>query len=635
MLRFTNDLFQFEKTFKLVLQEKFKLVNFGVRFIDSKNPSRLADSELSPFSTNPLASYNNQYDIVYNKEIIEQLNLTNEEIWACIAHEIGHLINQKDNFQELYDYEIEEICDKTTFEFGLQLDLLTTLLKFKDYFHNNTFDSRLNSLYQSIFLYRPEWTCGKYNAVSHTAIVYNLIEGQAYYFNEESAIVVGNLLLYQRNKAINLLTFKNNININIEVEEIIEFIKNLKNLGLITSHIYTEEEITNYRLEILNINKNNILNFWDSSFINTSSDNEFINAEDEYALSVKGWSNVVFEMTYRCSEKCIHCYNIGSTHYENDIDRRGDRNELTLEEFISVIDQLVEQGLFKVCITGGDPFSKSIIWEVLEYLYSKEIAVEIYTNGIAIVNQVDKLAKLYPRIIGMTLYSGEEEVHDKITRTKGSFKKTISTFHNLSNLAIPLQLKCCVFKTNIDTYRQVYELAKEFCAIPQIEINIRNSIDGNRYVSEHLRLNDEEYENLFADPYILPHIDSSSLDKITKRDFNANACKSGINSCTLTPEGNIIPCPAFHLILGNVRENTIIEIRNSELLKKWKHTKLSEYETCGTLPYCDFCSICAGENYADTGNALKASENKCFMARKRYKYAQKIYCKKDKPDVLN
>ena len=35
--------------------------------------------------------------------------------------------------------------------------------------------------------YRPEWTCGRYNATKHVAIMFNLISNGEYFFENESA----------------------------------------------------------------------------------------------------------------------------------------------------------------------------------------------------------------------------------------------------------------------------------------------------------------------------------------------------------------------------------------------------------------------------------------------------------------
>ena len=47
--------------------------------------------------------------------------------------------------------------------------------------------------------FRPEWTCGRYDEKHRVAIYYNLIEGMAYFFEDESASVIGELLKTEKN----------------------------------------------------------------------------------------------------------------------------------------------------------------------------------------------------------------------------------------------------------------------------------------------------------------------------------------------------------------------------------------------------------------------------------------------------
>ena len=103
-------------------------------------------------------------------------------------------------------------------------------------------------------------------------------------------------------------------------------------------------------------------------------------------------TSVMFGLAYNCSEQCIHCYNPGATRNDKEVSHRGDREELNLDDYKRIVDDLYEHGLVKVCLSGGDPFSKPIVWDIMDYLYRKEIAFDVFTNGQRIVNKVERLA---------------------------------------------------------------------------------------------------------------------------------------------------------------------------------------------------------------------------------------------------
>ena len=142
----------------------------------------------------------------------------------------------------------------------------------------------------------------------------------------------------------------------------------------------------------------------------------------------------------------------------------------------SVDDVCSITGLIKVCLSGGDPFSKKNVWELIDYLYRKGLAIDIFTNGQSIVNDIQRLVDYYPRTIGISIYSGVPSVHDYITRIKGSWEKSISVVKQLSSYAVPTNLKCCVMRPNVKSYYMVADIADEYGAVPQFEISLTDSI---------------------------------------------------------------------------------------------------------------------------------------------------------------
>ena len=165
---------------------------------------------------------------------------------------------------------------------------------------------------------------------------------------------------------------------------------------------------------------------------------EVTNAEQSYFATVDDGKTIcscMFELTYRCSEMCIHCYNPGATRNSTETSHRADYGELDLESYKHIIDDMYEHGLVKVCLSGGDPFSKEIVWELLDYLYEKGIAVDVFTNGLRLAGSVNRFANYFPRLVGVSIYSGKAEDHDAITRIPGSWKRSMQIVEELYHLA--------------------------------------------------------------------------------------------------------------------------------------------------------------------------------------------------------
>ena len=488
----------------------------------------------------------------------------------------------------------------------------------------------MKELSSNIF-YRPEWTCGRFSKEADAAIYYNLIDGMAYFFEDYSAQVIGVILSLPRNGSIELQRWSDLTG--IAENSLMPFADSLMEIGLLVSERPTKELVEKYRATIHKEFTTEGLVV--SDIARDDYPLEMNDAELAYKNKTGGVTSVMFELTYNCSEKCIHCYNIGATRNDEERSFRNIQKRLSLSDYQRIIDELYTEGLVKVCLSGGDPFSNSDIWGILDYLFSKDIAVDIYTNGLSIADKVERVANYYPRLMGISLYSGIASEHDRITRVTGSWDKTLSVIKQFAALSVPMVLKCCVMRPNVRSYYMVSDIAKRYGIPVQYELNVTDSVDGDKCVSHYLRLSPDILEIVLRDPNTIMYIGNDIKDfGGVEVNMNKNTCKAGYNTFCVTPDGDLIPCCAFHLSFGNLKEQNLKDIlSSSKSLHWWQGLKVAEYEECGRYDYCAFCTLCAGTNYSEHGTPLKASENNCYMAKVRFELAQRM--KKENYDPLN
>lgn len=482
----------------------------------------------------------------------------------------------------------------------------------------------VEALNSGMSLYRPEWTCGRYCESKRVAIMYNLITGFSYFFEEYSAIVIGEILKAERNEDIHAKNVETATG--ISMESLCQFFNVLVRAGLLSLSVPAEEGIMDYRRAVLEARKSN--GSWVDRPTEEKLPMEVTNAEQAYFTAVDDGKTIcscMFELTYRCSEMCIHCYNPGATRNNNEVSHRADVEELTLADYKRIIDDMYAHGLVKVCLSGGDPFSKNFVWELLDYLYAKGIAVDVFTNGQRIIQKVKRLAGYYPRLVGVSIYSGVAEDHDAITRIPGSWEKSVQVVKELSALAIPMNLKCCVMQPNLHSYYMVADLAKEYGAVPQFEINITESNDGD-ICAKQLRLTEEQLQVVLRDNNLALYVGKEAPNYGgQKRDLSLCSCGAGATGFCMSPNGNLRACAAFTQVYGNLRELSVVEIlADSPFLKEWRTAVVADYAECGKYDYCDYCNLCAGVNYTEHGDFRQPAETNCFMAKCRYNLAHKL-----------
>ena len=66
--------------------------------------------------------------------------------------------------------------------------------------------------------------------------------------------------------------------------------------------------------------------------------------------------SVQLDLTYRCNERCIHCY------LDHD-----DHGEMTTAEIKNLLDQMADAGVFYLTISGGEILMRRDFFEILEH----------------------------------------------------------------------------------------------------------------------------------------------------------------------------------------------------------------------------------------------------------------------------
>ena len=183
---------------------------------------------------------------------------------------------------------------------------------------------------------------------------------------------------------------------------------------------------------------------------------------------------------------------------------------------------------------------------------------------------------------------------------------------------------------NLHSYYMVADLARQYGAKPQFEINITESNDGD-VCAKQLRLNEEQLQVVLRDTNLALYVGKEAPNYGgVKRDLSLYSCGAGRTGFCLSPNGDMRACVAFTQVYGNMHTQTAIEILSNSLsLQEWRKAVVADYSECGKYDYCDYCNLCAGVNYTEHGDFRKPAETNCFMAKCRYNLAQKLIKSED------
>ncbi len=155
----------------------------------------------------------------------------------------------------------------------------------------------------------------------------------------------------------------------------------------------------------------------------------------------------ILAVTYRCNAKCTMCY---TWRHPSDKGR-----EITPKDLVS-LPQMV-----RLNVTGGEPFIKEDLSEILNVVKKKAKRVVVSTNGFMTNRTLDVMRN--HRDIGIRIsFDGIGEIHDKIRGFKNAHQKALETLQGLKELGIKdLGLAVTISDPNATDLVPLFRLAEE------------------------------------------------------------------------------------------------------------------------------------------------------------------------------
>lgn len=301
--------------------------------------------------------------------------------------------------------------------------------------------------------------------------------------------------------------------------------------------------------------------------------------------------SMTLELTYRCVEKCVHCY-------IDDAKPFCAKDELTLDDYKNFLRQAREMGCVKVLLTGGEVLLRKDFCDIAEFAVAQGFIVDIYTTGLGLTDEIfDRLCALNLNSVSFSLYGGDAASHDAITGIRGSFDKTLKAMLMFRSAGIETFIKCVAIKQNIDALESLYQLANRLNIFISVSTRIQSGHECKR--AEDYRLGKADlYEKVFALDKKYRHlkietIAQENLDKIRDKQI----CAAGLSSLLVDPSGGVHFCGGFHESLGNVREENLQSIwENVNAAARKRIPKICNLTpACKTCKYIEFCHVCVAE----------------------------------------
>ena len=278
---------------------------------------------------------------------------------------------------------------------------------------------------------------------------------------------------------------------------------------------------------------------------------------------------VLWEITNTCNYHCIYCiFNSEAKKYED---------ELTTDEVKRTIKELKNNNFTYIKFTGGEPFTRKDMIEILRYASRLGFDMDISTNASLITEDIAKeLKNINFPMVHVSLDGNDKYTHEYV-RGENTFERTIRGIRYLTNNDVYTRIGTVIYKENEDKLEEIVKLAIELKA-NEIIFSFMEAVgrlDGDETIISKRTINSvkEELENLATKYKKQIKVKYSFTEnKITEAEGYCPAVNKFLYINNL---GQVSPCtwvvsqnPEYKSKL-TLKNNSLTEIIKSEPIQKF------------------------------------------------------------------
>ncbi|MEJ1298345.1 MAG: radical SAM protein [Candidatus Sedimenticola sp. (ex Thyasira tokunagai)] len=345
-------------------------------------------------------------------------------------------------------------------------------------------------------------------------------------------------------------------------------------------------------------------------------------------------SGIHWCITGRCNLNCRHCF------MESPSGRYG---ELPLSDMLGLIDQFVEANVLNISLTGGEPFMRRDILDIVDALATNGIYLnQIYSNGLLITSEhLTAIKKAGYRPTFQISFDGVS-AHDEMRGSTKSEHRVIEAIEMLKSADFPVVVATSLDATNAKQMLQTYKLMRDL-GVSSWRVATPWRVGNWKTATTALPIDDEVrlYETLLQAwlkdnrPFNLQLSGlftgfKGEAGKTYKPTYKPEShdCGSCRERPYLLPDGTLLPCPGYvesgiHEKMPSVFQRPLTKLWSDSVLREIADMKkedlLSENADCADCDSFEECGLgCRAVALIETGILKAKDPNTCNAWKKGY-----------------
>ena len=311
-------------------------------------------------------------------------------------------------------------------------------------------------------------------------------------------------------------------------------------------------------------------------------------SNQEFCLFKVDKKRVIWEVTKYCNYKCKHCC--------ASADLIDTKDELTTIQSKNILKQLKDFGVEEIYFSGGEPFSRKDILDILRTAREYDITCNISTNGSFLTDKIAlELSKLKINKVHISLDSNVENDFNEF-RGGNYFEPTINAIKLLKKHNIYVRVGTVIWKKN---YRTLEDMIKYLCDLNVDEMVFNwlvqvGRLKDNKDVCVDIKYFDETIAKIHEYQEKYKNKINISMHRNEKFENSDIVCPAGETFFYIDPQGYVSPCSWIKKMdkqytskqsLKNTTFQEIIDSDEIQIFNKLKYERIKKYGT-GCLAIC-------------------------------------------------
>ena len=320
--------------------------------------------------------------------------------------------------------------------------------------------------------------------------------------------------------------------------------------------------------------------------------------------------SVDVEITAECNLRCRYCsfFDNPGVPYAS----------LPTDEWLRFFDELGRAGVMRVRLSGGEPFLRPDLTQLVDGIVRNRMRFSILSNGSLVTDELAAHLAKTGRCdsVQVSIDGSCAEIHDRL-RGKGSFERAVAGLRALQRHGVSVTSRVTIHRHNVDDLENVAAFLLDALKLPGFSTNAASYLGSCCRTADQVMLDRELREKAMA---VLDNVNARYRGRVQAtagpladarmwRKMMAavavkappfpeggrlTACGCTKQSLAVRADGNYLPCCMLpSLVLGRINQDPLETVwRDSPVLAAMRRRDqielagFTDCKGCAFIPYC-------------------------------------------------